>query len=140
MPVSLSKSKVYFLWETKMHLLDLAISMPKTYLKGPRSFILNSLARTFLRFSIFITLLPVKMISSTYTMTIITLPSVKCLKNIVWSTWLCKYPKLRTDLVNLSNQAQEIVLSRKVISWPCTLFQYHIHSQNLVVDPYMPHL
>ena len=75
--VSLSKSNVYFLCDTKITSFDLANSIPEKYLKVPRSLISNSLAREFFNLFNLARLTPIRMISSTYTISIASFPSLK---------------------------------------------------------------
>ena len=116
MTVSSKRSRLYFLWEIKIPLSDLATSIPRKCLNGPTSFISNSLASQALSQDISSTSLPITYMSSTSAsasasaIRIVILPSPP-LMNIVWSAWLCLYPNLNIALRNLSNQALSYCLN-----------------------------
>ncbi|KAM7466158.1 hypothetical protein LguiB_013720 [Lonicera macranthoides] len=64
-PVSDSRSRIYFRCETTIPLFERATSIPRKYRRSPRSLISNSLARFCFRRLISSTSSPVKIISST---------------------------------------------------------------------------
>ncbi|XP_022861948.1 succinate-semialdehyde dehydrogenase, mitochondrial, partial [Olea europaea var. sylvestris] len=91
LPVFINRSRMYFLWETKMPFLDQETSIPKKYRNCPRSFTSNSVAKHFFNLSISAILSHVRMISSTYTIKIIIVPSVDYLSNHALGDCLSPY-------------------------------------------------
>ncbi|RDX85952.1 hypothetical protein CR513_32774, partial [Mucuna pruriens] len=81
-PVSLRRSRIYFLYETMIPFFDLATSIPRKYLKDPRSLISNVVEMELFKRFISKISFPVRIISSTYTINMEIFLSCECLKNI----------------------------------------------------------
>ena len=104
-PIFVSRSSVYFLWERNIPCFDRATSMPNKYFKHLRFFILNSYARCVCRFKISSSSFPVMIISLTYIIKVVTFP-FWCFKNRVWSELLCLYPCFFIVELNWPNHAR----------------------------------
>jgi hypothetical protein len=85
MLVSLSKFRIYFLWDKTIPFVLRATLISRKYINYPISFILNY----FLNFAFSCAISPssfsIMIISSTYTISIVMWPSY-CRENIMWST------------------------------------------------------
>ena len=103
--VSVRKSRIYFFWDIKMPLFYLSTSIPRKYLRFPRSFISNSLNNLLFNCLISSSSSPVIIISSTYMIRQVTLVPL-LLINKVSSALLCLYLNFFIAIVNLPNQAR----------------------------------
>ena len=104
-PDSLRRSSTYFCCDTNIPSFDRATSIPRKYLSFPSYYISNTLANWSLSNCISIGSLPVTIISSTYTINVVTLLEVECYMYNMWSPWLCLYFIFNITLVNLPNYA-----------------------------------
>ncbi|MFS8028803.1 hypothetical protein Hanom_Chr16g01514751 [Helianthus anomalus] len=73
-PVSARRSRTYFFWQMKIPRLDLKTSIPRKYLRFPRSFISNFENKLFSSRAISSTSFPVIIMSSTYMIRQVTRP------------------------------------------------------------------
>ncbi|RDY14080.1 hypothetical protein CR513_00909, partial [Mucuna pruriens] len=81
-PVSLRRSRIYFICKAIITFFDLATSIPWKYLKDPRSLISNVVEIEFFKWFISNTSYHVRIILSTYTINMKIFLSCECLKNI----------------------------------------------------------
>ncbi|BAT91040.1 hypothetical protein VIGAN_06234200, partial [Vigna angularis var. angularis] len=79
LPVSLSKSVIYFCWDIIIPFLEWATSIPKKYFSFPKVLISNSLPKHWLNNRCSSLSSPVNIMSSTYTNNIVTPPDLECL-------------------------------------------------------------
>lgn len=104
-PVSAKKSRIYFLWDIKIHFPDCNTSIPRKYFWFPMSFISNSSNKFFLRLFLSSVLFPVIIMSLMYKIKqVIWVPNF--FKNNVWSELLYLYTYFFIAMVNWSNHAR----------------------------------